>query len=91
MPEFKHGPEFSTLTHRAVKAAQAVVNTQWTNKSALAADHPLRQHAQKSYAAVIDHINQHNPNMATDDIIHQSTAPTAELHAMEAIHKAGQA
>jgi hypothetical protein len=85
MSEFKHGPEFSTLTHRAVKAAQAVVNTQWTNQSALPADHPVRLHAQNTYRAVVDHINQHNPHMASDDAIYSHSIPTAEFHAMGAV------
>lgn len=88
MAEFKHGPEFSALTDRAVKAARAVVNTQWTNKAALPHDHPVRLHAQNTYRAVVDHINQHNPQFATDDVIYGHSMPTAEYHAMGAVYKA---
>lgn len=89
MAEFKHGPEFSALTTRAAKAAQAVVQTQWTNQSALPADHPVRLHAQNTYRAVVDHISQHNPNFASDDVIYGHDIPSADWHAMGAVHKAG--
>lgn len=85
---FKHGPEFSALTHKAVKAARIAVNTQWTNKSALPADHPVRLHAQSTYRAVVDHITQHNPNFASDDVIYSRDIPSADWHAMGAVHKA---